>query len=71
MQCEGMKNNQALIQVCRVSRAGDGDEIQLEITNDDLHLRLALTLEEYGRFISGEGHLPARIVRFNVKGNKA
>ena len=44
------------------------DEVQLEIADGkNLSIRLGMTLEEYGRMLTGESHVPVAIRRFVIK----
>jgi hypothetical protein len=59
----------AKFQIGRTSKAGLDDAVQVQIVSGGLHIRLEMTLEEFGRVITGEAHVPVRVARFNVSGD--
>jgi len=56
----------AMIQVARTSRSGDAEEVQVEIIRGESHIRVALTMEEFGNLMSGAAHVPCRVVRWRI-----
>lgn len=55
-----------LLQISRTSQAGaDGDEVQMEIadTKTGEHIRLAMSLLDYARILTGEAHIPVEVRR--------
>ena len=54
-------------QVSRAATAGGDDEVHLEIADDDIHIRLDFTMEQFARFITGEAHMPIEVRRFFVR----
>lgn len=62
-----MEQKTMMLQVNRTSTAMEHDEVQLELADERIHIRLAMTMEEYARVITGEAHVPVKIVRFFVR----
>jgi len=53
-----------LLQASRVSTQG-GDEMQWEVVGSDgEHIRLAMSLLDYSRIITGEAHIPVEVRRY-------
>jgi hypothetical protein len=57
-------SEEALIQVARTSRSGDADEVQVELVKGETHIRVALTMEQFGNLMTGSAHVPCRVVRW-------
>lgn len=54
-----------LLQISRTSRS-DSDEVQMEIADAKTgeHIRLAMSLLDYARILTGEAHVPVEVRRY-------
>ena len=59
------KPSEALLQISRTA-APEGDEMQVEISAEGNHVRLALPMEDFARIVTGEAHIPVEVRRWVV-----
>ena len=58
------KGDKVYLQATRVE-GPESDEMQFEIVgNDDEHIRLAMSLRDFTRIITGEAHVPVKVSRY-------
>jgi hypothetical protein len=60
-------SEEALIQVARTSTRGDVDEVQVELVKGKTHIRVALTMEQFGNLMTGSAHVPCKVVRWHME----
>jgi len=59
------KPSEALFQIARTA-GPEGDEIQVEISAEGNHIRLAMPMDVLARAVTGEAHLPVEVRRWAV-----
>ena len=62
-----MKKDEALIQLARTSRAGDEDEMQLNIIRGKTHIRLGMSMTDFAELLTGAAHIPIKIRRWEKR----
>ena len=68
-----MSNDNTYIQISKTSSTEEEDAMQVEILREgekeNDHIRLELSLLDYARVLTGEAHVPCKVIRW-VKKNK-